>query len=97
MKKIFITIAIVLGMTLCASAQYDGGGLFHYGAVSNEEYYGAGNRLDEGGLMNFSLPTSHGSETDQNSVPVGSGIVLLVGLGAAYASAKRNRKESINE
>ena len=41
MKKIALTIAILLGMTLFATAQ-NGGGLFQYGMVSDEAYYGNG-------------------------------------------------------
>lgn len=90
MKKIFITIAIVLGMTLCASAQ-KGGGLFQLGAVPNEECYNAGSRYDEGSIMNFQLPDAHGQTNDQNA-PVGSGALLLIGFGAAYALKQRKAK-----
>lgn len=40
MKKTILTLAIVLGLALGASAQW-GGGLFQRGAVSDEDYYGA--------------------------------------------------------
>lgn len=85
MKKTLLTIAILLGLSLGVSAQ---GGLFGYGNVSEENNYSAGNRDQQTGLL---LPTQHGSDTDQPSVPVGSGIVLLIGFGVAYAL--KNRKE----
>ena len=86
MKKTLITIAILLGLSLGAFAQ---GGLFRYGAVPDEEYYNSGAKYDEGGLLNFSLPNSHGSDTDQNAAPLGSGALLLIGFGAAYALKQR--------
>ena len=90
MKKAIITLAIVLGMTLGVSAQW-GGGLFQRGAVSDEEFYGAGydyqTRTD--GLLD--LPSSHGN-TDDVQAPLDTGALLLIGLGAAYLVGKK-RKE----
>ena len=89
MKKAIITLAIVLGMALGASAQW-GGGLFQRGAVTDEEFYGAGydyqTRTD--GLLN--LPGQHGT-TDDVQAPLGGGALLLIGFGAAYAL--KNRKK----
>lgn len=86
MKKIALTIAIVLGISLCASAQW-GGGLFQRGAVMDEDYYGAANR--DNPMIN--LP-SHGQTSDQ-AAPLGSGIALLAGLGGAYLLAKHRKAE----
>ncbi len=91
MKKSIITIAIVLGICLSSFAQRigAGGGLFQYGAISDEEYYGAGYyELDR---LNAPLLPYHNMTENQNA-PLGSGVVMLLGLGAAYAAAKR-RKE----
>jgi len=92
MKKLALTIAIVLGISLGAFAQ---GGLFQYGFVSDEEYYGSAfwaidenNRLQEGlfpGLPN------HNQDDNQNA-PLGGGALLLIGFGAAYALKKRKEK-----
>ena len=91
MKKLVLTIAVVLGMTLGASAQYfanndaqpnQGGGLF--GRGNTTEYDG------EGGSGTPLLPL-HG-QTDNQDAPLGSGALLLIGFGAAYAASKR-RKE----
>lgn len=95
MKKLTITIAIVLGMTIGVKAQQYGGGLFERGYVSDEVYFGAGNdyygnRTGEGLIV---LPNGHGETDDQNGTPLGSGIVMLVGLSAAYAFAKRRKEE----
>lgn len=89
MKKLALTFAIVLGITIGAFAQ---GGLFQYGAVSDEEYYGSAmvNDRTTPGLFPL-LPDQHGLTTSE-AAPLGSGAALLIGLGAAYAAAKR-RKE----
>ncbi len=95
MKKLTLTIAIVLGMTLGLSAQQQGGGLFERGYVSDEVYYNSGSYYGDyfdnlrGGLIN--LP-DHG-ETDNQDAPLGSGIAVLLGLGAAYAVAKKRKED----
>ena len=92
MKKTIITLAIIFGLGLGAYAQ---GGLFGYGAVSDEEYYGAGwydgNTRDglDAGLLG--LP-SHG-QTDNQTAPLGGGALLLIGFGAAYALKKKADKK----
>ena len=48
-----------------------------------------GDRLGSGSII---LPDSHGGNTDVDA-PLGSGIAVLAGLGAAYAMAKRRKKE----
>ena len=88
MKKLILTIAVILGISLSVNAQYfGGGGLFERGLVSDEEFYGAGG-LRDGGLPN--LPV-HG-QTDNQDAPLGGGILLLAGLGAAYALSRRERE-----
>ena len=90
MKKLVLTIAVVLGMTLGASAQHfsengqpnQGGGLF--GRGNTPQYDG------EGGSGTPLLPP-HGQGGNQDA-PLGSGALLLVGFGAAYAASK-HRKE----
>ncbi|MCQ2302696.1 MAG: hypothetical protein MJZ94_08760 [Bacteroidales bacterium] len=95
MKKLVLTIAVVLGMTLGASAQYfanndaqpnQGGGLFGRGMVSDEMFYGAS------GTNGLPLLPLHNQDGDQDA-PLGSGALLLIGFGAAYAVAKKKRKE----
>ena len=88
MKKIIISLAILLSITLGASAQNRG--LFDRGPErqSYGDYY---NREGENSLLG--LPTSHGDSNDQNS-PLGSGALLLIGFGAAYTwkKGKQNAK-----
>lgn len=85
MKNLTLIIAIVLGMTIGASAQ--NGGLFGKGP-SRDMDYGYSTREGEGGLLN--LPSAHGEANDQGA-PLGSGALLLIGFGAAYALKKRKK------
>ena len=84
MKKTITTLSLLLALTLCATAQ-TGGGLFQRGYVSEE----ATNPRSGESLL--SLPGSHGSNTDTDA-PLGSGIAVLLGFGAAYAMKRRNKK-----
>jgi hypothetical protein len=135
MKKLIVTIAIVLGLGMTTFAQEaftgaDGvaeSGLFSLGTSFfgngelglfspdyydyEEEYeayinqpqdlwgngglFGMGNlftREGEGGALGLSLPTSHGESEDQGA-PLGSGIAVLMGLGAAYLVGKRRKED----
>lgn len=87
MKKLAITLAIVLGMTFTVSAQ--GGGMFGYGAVGDEAM--ASDGFQERSFTGIALPSSHGLSSDVNA-PLGSGIAVLIGLGAAYAMSKKRKK-----
>ncbi len=89
MKKLVLTIAVILGMTIGASAQQffednNNGGLFGRGATRDAE---AG-----GNEVSSPLLPAHGQNTNQDAAPLGSGALLLVGFGAAYALTKKNRK-----
>ncbi|MBQ3709495.1 MAG: hypothetical protein II887_02190 [Bacteroidales bacterium] len=87
MKKILMIIAIVFGLSVGAFAQ---GGLFQYGPVSDEEYYGAGYRNGIDPLI--SLPNAHG-ESNDSEAPLGSGIAVLISLGAAYLVGKKRSEK----
>jgi len=95
MKKLVLTIAIVLMMGTTVFAQYGGGALRR-----SKEYEDArrsnnmrGNR--NGGLM---LPNAFGGTDDYDGqtgepAPLGSGVAVLVGLGAAYLVGKRRKED----
>ena len=87
MKKLALTIAIVLGLSMTTFADPDGGGLFQRGK-SNEQTGFMNNR--DGGATP-ALP-NHGLSENQNA-PVGSGIAVLAILGGAYLVGKRRREE----
>ncbi len=90
MKKLVLTVAIVLGMTIGASAQHfanndqpnQGGGLFGRGATPS----------NEAPSSTMPLLPIHGQDGNQDAAPLGGGALLLIGFGAAYAASKR-RKE----
>ena len=98
MKKLALTFAIVLGLSLSSFA---GGGIFQRGTEAEEET----NSYNRSGYFNYYdifrdgrtgdpvLPgfPEHDLGTNE-SAPLGGGVLLLIGFGAAYAAAKR-RKE----
>ena len=87
MKKQIITTAMILGLGLTSFAN-PGGGVFQRG--SEPEY----SSRDASTPM---MPDQHGYTGDADgtgtTVPVGSGASLLLSFGAAYAFAKKYRKE----
>lgn len=83
MKKSILILSLVLGLTIGATAQ-EGSGLFKRGETQ-EESSGFGHR----GGNTPGLP-GHGHDDDQPA-PLGSGALLLIGFGAAYAMSKRNK------
>ena len=87
MKKLILTLAIVLGLGLTTFADPNSGGLFHRGATPEK----SGNRENNGPL----LPLQHGDplNADADQVPVGSGIALLAALGGAYLVGKKRKEE----
>ena len=92
MKKLLIATAIVLGLSLTTFAQ---GSMFHRensGDNGNAVYQDRSFFAKEGsGPLTPGLPI-HGQDENQDA-PLGSGIVLLTALGAAYAVAKKRREE----
>ena len=93
MKKLILTLAIVLGMAICSSAQYfgnngqpNGGGLFGRGATPENGMNA------QGGFENYPLLPVHGQDGNQDA-PLGSGALLLIGMGATYALAKKGKKQ----
>ena len=75
-------------------------GTEYYG-YENEGYYGGGllGRGSRGsslfgnsrGLFTPNFPT-HGTAEDADAAPLGSGALLLIGFGAAYALGKKSKK-----
>lgn len=84
MKKLFFVLSLVLGLSIAATAQSEGG-LFHRGNSTETEERG----FAKGGLTP-GLP-GHG-ESGNQPAPLGSGALLLIGFGAAYALSKKNKK-----
>jgi hypothetical protein len=90
MKKLIMTSAIVLALSFTTFAQ---DGMFH--RSDNAKNGGNGYALYESkGDLKGGFPGLPGhDETGDVDAPLGSGIVLLAGLGAAYMVAKKRREE----
>ena len=86
MKKLALTIAIVLGLGMTTFADPDGGGLFQRGETTPES-----NAVFSNGNANPLLP-NHG-ETGNQDAPLTTGIMILTALGAGYLIGKRRREE----
>ena len=85
MKKLVLTIAIVLGMASSASAQIFGISTQTDGGLFNRE------TTDDPNSGTPTLP-DHNQDGNQDAAPLGSGALLLISFGAAYALSKKNRK-----
>ena len=83
MKKLALTLAIVLGLGMTSFAGHDGG-LFKRGETAE-------NTNSRDGAFGPNLP-GHGS-SDNEDAPLGTGIALLAGLGAAYLIGKRRKED----
>ena len=93
MKKLALTLAIVLTMGLNAVAQYDedkfGIQPWFGSSLLGRDGSQADPTRDGAPLI---LPNVPGSVNDFAD-PLGSGIAVLVGLGAAYLAAKKRKEE----
>ena len=81
MKKVLVTLSLILTLGLGASAQSDA--FFSYNDVNdqNRQSYSLGDMP--------ALPM-RGQNTDQNA-PIGSGLLILAGLGVAYAARRKEK------
>ena len=95
MKKLILTIAIVLGFSLTTFADFGGGGggLFGRGAGGNDNSTTI--MGDRGPFADDEakpgLP-GHGETTNQDAPLTGS-IAVLMGLGAAYLVGKKRKED----
>ena len=90
MKKVAITLAVVLGLGLTSFANPNGGGVFNRGAESERVGSNSG-RTSTDYFISPRIP-NHG-ETGHQSAPLGSGIAVLTALGAAYLVGKRRKED----
>ena len=85
MKKLALTVAIVLSMGLSVMAQ--DGGLLNRGVSFDKQ--------QRGGLRDGEITPAvpgFGSDDNQNA-PLGGGVAVLLGLGAAYLIGKKRNEE----
>lgn len=85
MKKLALTIAVVLTMGLSVYAQ--NGGLLNRGVSFDKQ----DRSMMKDGETPFP-PGGHG-ESGNQPAPLGSGVAVLVGLGAAYLIGKKRNEE----
>lgn len=88
MKKSILILSLVLGLTIGATAQ-NGSGLFKRGDAMEENTdrgFAKG-----GGVPGMPWGGEHGHDGDGDASPLGSGALLLIGLGAAYAIGKKKK------
>ena len=84
MKKLALTIAIVLGLGMASFAGPGEGGMLGRGENTEEN----GNR----GVFDGPRLPNHGQSTNQTA-PLGTGVMVLTVLGAAYLVGKKRREE----
>ena len=89
MKKLALTVAIVLGLSMASFAE--GGGLFGQGQNVEENTTTTTMMYNRDGGVPGLPGGGHGQGGNQPA-PVGSGIAVLIGLGAAYAYAKKREE-----
>ena len=83
MEKTIITLAIILGIAISASAQNRG--LFGLGK-SSADYDYSGNRDGENGII-------IGNMQNDNPTPLGSGLLIMLGAGVGYVTLKKNKED----
>ena len=88
MKKLILTLVIVLGMGTMTFAQF------------SEEVYEEAGLFGKGGIFRGGtgedplLLPDHGKTDDQDAdSPLGTGIAMLTTLGAEYAFAKKRKED----
>ena len=89
MKKLIITIAIVLSLSMMSFVQ---GGLFHRGTNADgtpAEVSLTGEGTKGPGDHTPMLPI-HQQDGENQPAPLGSGVVVLVALGTAYLVGKKH-------
>ena len=90
MKKLALTIAVVLGLGLASFANTNDGGLFQRGA--SEPTSGIYGDRDGETLVTPRLPLTHNTNGNMDA-PLGTGIAVLTALGAAYMVAKKRKED----
>ena len=92
MKKLTISLAIILGMAMTGFAQ--DGGMFHRAdnAKNGSDGYALYESKGDSKLGGLPGVPGHG-ESGDGDAPLGTGIAMLTALGAAYLVGKKRREE----
>ena len=93
MKKTVLTFALVLAMGIGTFSQESEGGMLRRSKEYQATYRNDGRQqlVDRNGSF-IALP-GFGQTDDQDGAPLGSGIAVLLGLGAAYMVGKKHKEE----
>lgn len=91
MKKMILTISMIISLGVSAIAQYSNGRDI-YSIDWSIDWGDVGNSLDRDVIEMPGLPGGHGGGNDVNA-PLGSGLVILTALGAGYAIKKKQLKK----
>lgn len=86
MKKIVLTLAILLGLVITASAQGKADGFF-YSNIDNNRIY-----TDPSSGQELPNLPYYGQGDQSAQAPLGSGLLVLTALGAGYAVSRRRKK-----
>lgn len=81
MKKTLITLTLILGMALGATAQMSGGGLFQRGQETHDSRGGGSSPL-------LPMHTLTGDQ-DANETTLEGGVAAMFALGVLYLTRKR--------
>lgn len=86
--KLALALAMALVLPVVTSAQ----GLFQRG-ITDEDYYGFDGTGKQTSMFNRSVIQPNGIIDNQTfgQSPIGSGIVILLAVGAGYATLKRRK------
>lgn len=89
MKKLLITLSIMIAISLSANAQYFGNtqtdGFFY--SEESQDYYRMGSASNDYNPVFPRIPDM-GVYSDQDA-PLGSGLLLLTGIGLVYALKRK--------
>ena len=94
MKKTALTFALVLAMGIGTFAQESEGGMLKRSKEYQSTYRNDGRQrlVDRDGSF-ITLPGFGQTDDQDGALPLGSGIAVLLGLGAAYMVGKKRKED----
>ena len=94
MKKLVLTFALVLAMGIGTFAQESEGGMLRRSKEYQATYRNDGRQrlVDIDGSF-ITLPGFGQTDDQDGALPLGSGIAVLLGLGAAYMVGKKRKED----
>jgi len=94
MKKTVLTFALVLAMGIGTFAQESEGGMLRRSKEYQATYRNDGRQrlVDIDGSF-ITLPGFGQTDDQDGALPLGSGIAVLLGLGAAYMMGKKRKED----